>query len=48
MRVARNQRELLEGLSSARSEAKAAFGNAAVFLERFIEHPKHIETGTGR
>ena len=43
MRVARNQKELLEGLSSARSEAKAAFGNAAVFLERFIEHPKHIE-----
>lgn len=43
MRVARNQKELLEGLASARSEAKAAFGNAAVFLERFIEHPKHIE-----
>lgn len=43
MRVARNQRELLEGLASARSEAKAAFGNPAVFLERFIEHPKHIE-----
>lgn len=43
MRVARNQRELLEGLDSARSEAKAAFGNAAVFLERFIEQPKHIE-----
>nr|HOP41016.1 biotin carboxylase N-terminal domain-containing protein [Geobacteraceae bacterium] len=43
MRVARNQRELIEGLSSARSEAKAAFGNPAVFLERFIEHPKHIE-----
>jgi len=43
MRVARNQRELLEGLASAASEAKAAFGNAAVFLERYIEHPKHIE-----
>jgi pyruvate carboxylase len=43
MRVARNQRELLEGLVSARSEAKAAFGNAAVFLERYIERPKHIE-----
>ena len=43
MRVARNQKELLEGLASARSEAKAAFGNPAVFLERFIEHPKHIE-----
>ncbi len=43
MRVATNQKELLEGLTSARSEAKAAFGNAAVFLERYIERPKHIE-----
>ncbi|MDD3295220.1 MAG: pyruvate carboxylase, partial [Geobacteraceae bacterium] len=43
MRVARNQKELIEGLASARSEAKAAFGNAEVFLERFIEQPKHIE-----
>jgi len=43
MRVARNQRELLEGLASAGSEARAAFGNAAVFLERYLEHPKHIE-----
>ena len=43
MRVARNQRELLEGLKSAASEAQAAFGNAAVFLEKFIENPKHIE-----
>ena len=43
MRVAANKKELLEGLSSARSEAKAAFGNPAVFLERYIENPKHIE-----
>jgi pyruvate carboxylase len=43
MRVARNQEELLQGLVSARSEAKAAFGNPAVFLERYIEKPKHIE-----
>ena len=43
MRVARSQKELVEGLVSARSEAKAAFGNAAVFLERYIERPKHIE-----
>ncbi|WP_242395557.1 pyruvate carboxylase [Anaeromyxobacter oryzisoli] len=43
MRVARDQRELLEGLVSARSEAQAAFGNPAVFLERYIERPKHIE-----
>ncbi len=43
MRVARSQKELVEGLVSARSEAKAAFGNPAVFLERYIERPKHIE-----
>jgi pyruvate carboxylase len=43
MRVALNKKELLEGLGSARSEAKASFGNASVFLERYIENPKHIE-----
>jgi len=43
MRVARNREELLQGLHSARSEAKASFGNATVFLERYIESPKHIE-----
>ncbi len=43
MRVATNKKELLEGLVAAGSEAKAAFGNAAVFLERYLENPKHIE-----
>lgn len=43
MRVANNRKELVEGIASARSEAKAAFGNAAVFLERYLENPKHIE-----
>jgi len=43
MRVARNKKELIEGLASASSEARASFGNAAVFLERYIENPKHIE-----
>lgn len=43
MRVANNKKELLEGLVAARSEAKAAFGNPTVFLERYIETPKHIE-----
>jgi pyruvate carboxylase len=43
MRVARNREELLQGLHSARSEAKASFGNPTVFLERYIENPKHIE-----
>jgi pyruvate carboxylase len=43
MRIARNRKELIEGLASAGSEAQAAFGNAAVFLERCIDNPKHIE-----
>ncbi len=43
MRVATSRKELVEGLISARSEAKAAFGNPAVFLERYLENPKHIE-----
>jgi pyruvate carboxylase len=43
MRVAQNQKELLEGLKSAASEAKAAFGDATIFLEKFVENPKHVE-----
>ena len=43
MRVARNQKELLEGLKSAASEALAAFGNASIFLEKYLENPKHVE-----
>ncbi|SEA11431.1 pyruvate carboxylase [Desulfuromusa kysingii] len=43
MRVAQNQKELLEGLKSAASEAQAAFGDATIFLEKYIESPKHIE-----
>lgn len=43
MRVAHNQKELLEGLKSAASEARAAFGDATVFMEKYIENPKHVE-----
>ena len=43
MRVVRNRSELQEALERARSEADKAFGNPAVFLERYIENPKHIE-----
>jgi pyruvate carboxylase len=43
MRVANNKKELLEGLVAASSEAKASFGNAEVFLERYLANPKHIE-----
>lgn len=43
MRVVRNRSELESAIDRARSEAEKAFGNAAVFLERYIEDPKHIE-----
>ncbi|HLS90843.1 MAG TPA: pyruvate carboxylase [Limnochordia bacterium] len=43
MRVVRNRSELESALERARSEAEKAFGNPAVFLERYIEDPKHIE-----
>jgi pyruvate carboxylase len=43
MRVAHDRKELLEGLQSAASEAKASFGDASVFLERYLKNPKHIE-----
>jgi acetyl-CoA carboxylase biotin carboxylase subunit len=43
MRVARSATELIEVLAATRAEAKAAFGNDAVYLEKFLEQPRHIE-----
>jgi len=43
MRLARNKEELLSGYNTARAEAAAAFNNDAVYLEKFIEAPRHIE-----
>ncbi|HVH84216.1 MAG TPA: biotin/lipoyl-containing protein, partial [Steroidobacteraceae bacterium] len=43
MRIARSESELRDGLRLARNEAKAAFGDDRVFLEKFIEEPRHIE-----
>lgn len=43
MRVVKRIEELEENFIRAQSEAKAAFGNGAMFVERFIEKPKHIE-----
>lgn len=43
MRVARNEKELVEGLKMAASEAGNSFGDARVFIEKFFENPRHIE-----
>jgi pyruvate carboxylase len=43
MRVIRNAKSLKNAFSEARGEAMKAFGDDTVFLEKFIEEPKHIE-----
>lgn len=43
MRVVRTDEDLKKSFHEARSEAKNAFGDDTVFLEKFVEHPKHIE-----
>ena len=43
MKVARNREELAEAVSTARGEAKAAFGDDAVYMERYLSTPRHIE-----
>ncbi|MDJ0980343.1 MAG: acetyl-CoA carboxylase biotin carboxylase subunit [Kiloniellales bacterium] len=43
MKVAEDRDGLIQALGMARSEAKAAFGNDAVYLERYLGGPRHIE-----
>ncbi|WP_273735341.1 acetyl/propionyl/methylcrotonyl-CoA carboxylase subunit alpha [Mycolicibacterium septicum] len=43
MRIVRTEDELLDAVSSARREAASAFGDGTVFLEKFVESPRHIE-----
>ncbi|MER3436587.1 MAG: acetyl-CoA carboxylase biotin carboxylase subunit [Chloroflexota bacterium] len=43
MRIARDDSELTRLLPLAQAEAESAFGNGAVYLERFLERPRHIE-----
>ncbi|KAG8988380.1 pyruvate carboxylase [Tulasnella sp. 427] len=43
MRVVREQSELEASFSRAVSEAKSAFGDGTVFIERFLDRPRHIE-----
>ena len=43
MRVAMNELALKSALQQARQEAEAAFGNGAIYLEKYVEHPRHVE-----
>ena len=43
MRIARNDDECRDGFERASGEARSAFGDGRIFLERFIEEPRHIE-----
>jgi acetyl-CoA carboxylase biotin carboxylase subunit len=43
MKVAREQSDLSGALATARAEAKAAFGDDAVYLEKYLSRPRHIE-----
>jgi acetyl-CoA carboxylase biotin carboxylase subunit len=43
MRIAHNEVTLVKGYHSARTEAEKAFGNAAVYIEKFVQNPHHIE-----
>ena len=43
MKIAHSEDELAEAFTTARSEAKAAFGDDAVYIEKYLEKPRHIE-----
>jgi len=43
MRIASNEGSLVQGYHAARMEAEKAFGNGAVYIEKFIVNPHHIE-----
>jgi acetyl-CoA carboxylase, biotin carboxylase subunit len=51
MRVVHNQELLLNSIAMTRTEAEAAFGDSRVYMEKFLENPRHIEIqvlGDGR
>ncbi len=43
MKIALSEDDLAEAFTTARSEAKAAFGDDAVYIEKYLEKPRHIE-----
>ena len=43
MRIAYSTKEVAEGFASSKSEAKSSFGDDRVFIEKYVEEPRHIE-----
>nr|WP_086938099.1 acetyl-CoA carboxylase biotin carboxylase subunit [Thaumasiovibrio occultus] len=43
MRVVRGEKELVQSINMTRAEAKAAFNNDMVYMEKYLENPRHIE-----
>ncbi len=43
MRIAYSKKEVAEGFAASKSEAKSSFGDDRVFIEKYIEEPRHIE-----
>ncbi len=43
LRVAYNDREAFDGFSACRNEARSSFGDDRVFIEKYVEQPRHIE-----
>jgi len=43
MRVVHTEAALVHAVQTTRAEAQAAFGNPAVYMEKFLEHPRHVE-----
>lgn len=43
IRIARDEAELIESYERCHSEALTAFGNGDIFIEKFVEEPRHIE-----
>jgi len=43
MKVAQTENDLAEALATAKAESKAAFGDDVVYLEKYLQRPRHIE-----
>ena len=43
MRLVHHEQQLLEALRAARSEARASFGDGAIYIEKYVTNPRHVE-----